>query len=75
MYVYFHAQGFPVSVTMSEPHKKQMQFDGTLHSRDSEYVTLTLKGRLVRLPRSQVLRVALPPSRFEATDEQIRKLR
>ena len=64
-----------MSVTMSEPHKKQMQFDGTLHSRDSEYVTLTLKGRLVRLPRSQVLRVALPPSRFEATDEQIRKLR
>ncbi|WP_069789291.1 ribosome maturation factor RimP [Cyanobacterium sp. IPPAS B-1200] len=52
-------QGFPVMVETHTPHKKKTQFQGTLRSRDEDFVSLNCKGRIVKIPRELVQRVTL----------------
>jgi len=68
-------RGFPVVVTVKEEYKKKMRFEGTLLERDDENVLLSLKGRVVKIPRTLVDQVCLPKPRYEATDSEMRKLR
>jgi len=64
-------------VTLSQPYRNLVGLDisGSLLYRDSEWVALSLKGRVLKLPRELVSRVSLPKARFESTDNEIRKLR
>ena len=68
-------RGFPVVVTVKEEYKKKRQFEGTLVDRDDENVQLSLKGRIVKIPRTLVDTVSLPKARYESTDSEMRKLR
>jgi hypothetical protein len=43
--------------------------------RGEDSVVLSIRGRLLKLPRSLVAQVALPKSKFEPNDFEIRKLR
>ncbi|AFZ48413.1 protein of unknown function DUF150 [Cyanobacterium stanieri PCC 7202] len=52
-------QGFPVTVQTHTPHKKKTQFEGTLRSRDEDFVYLNCKGRIVKIPRELVEQVTL----------------
>ncbi|MBE9222220.1 ribosome maturation factor RimP [Cyanobacterium stanieri LEGE 03274] len=52
-------QGFPVMVKTHTPHKKKTQFEGTLRSRDEDFVYLNCKGRIVKIPRELVEQVSL----------------
>lgn len=52
-------KGFPVEVQLSEPHKNKQVWQGSLIGRDEEKVSLNLKGRSVKLPRSLVTSVQL----------------
>jgi ribosome maturation factor RimP len=61
-------KGFPVTATTTEPFKDKTVWEGTLVGRDDEFVTINLKGRLVKLPRSIVGEVALPKSKREPGD-------
>jgi len=68
-------RGFPVTVTVKEEFKKKRQFEGTLLERDDEHVLLSLKGRVVKIPRALVEVVSLPKPKYESTDTEMRKLR
>lgn len=68
-------RGFPVLVAMKEEYKKKKQFEGTLVERDDEHVSLSLKGRIVKIPRLLIDSVSLPKPKFESTDSEMRKLR
>ena len=68
-------RGFPIAVQMKEEYKKKVSFEGTLVERDEVHVLLSLKGRIVKLPRNLIDIVSLPKSKFESTDSEMRKLR
>eukprot|EP00607_Mallomonas_marina_P007481 CAMPEP_0182416464 /NCGR_PEP_ID=MMETSP1167-20130531/756_1 /TAXON_ID=2988 /ORGANISM="Mallomonas Sp, Strain CCMP3275" /LENGTH=224 /DNA_ID=CAMNT_0024589231 /DNA_START=317 /DNA_END=991 /DNA_ORIENTATION=- len=72
-FIFFRA--FPVTVTTTEEYKKKTRFEGTLVERTEDKVIISLKGRLVRIPRHLVSEVRLPKSKFETTDKEMRKLR
>ena len=61
-------KGFPVTVTTSEEYKKKINFDGNVIGRDDTHVILSLKGRLIKIPRGIVASVKLPKSQHESTD-------
>ncbi|MGD1895365.1 MAG: ribosome maturation factor RimP [Phormidesmis sp.] len=52
-------KGFPVEVTLSEPHKNKQVWQGSLVGRDEDKVSLNLKGRPVKIPRALVTSVQL----------------
>ncbi|MBE9061025.1 ribosome maturation factor RimP [cf. Phormidesmis sp. LEGE 11477] len=52
-------KGFPVEVKLSEPHKNKLVWQGSLVGRDEEKLSLTLKGRPIKIPRSLVQSVQL----------------
>lgn len=52
-------QGFPVMVETHTPHKNKTEFEGTLRSRDENFVYLNCKGRIVKIPRELVGQVTL----------------
>ncbi|MBC8120669.1 MAG: ribosome maturation factor RimP [Gemmatimonadaceae bacterium] len=52
-------RGFPVMVKTFGPVDGKKQWEGRLLERDGEYVYLTIAGRRVAVPRSQVARVQL----------------
>ncbi|MGK7906258.1 MAG: ribosome maturation factor RimP [Synechococcus sp.] len=52
-------KGFTVAVTMAQPHKNQMQWQGTLQKRNDETLLLSIKGRPVKLPRHLIQQVKL----------------
>lgn len=52
-------KGFPVEVQLSEPHKNKQLWKGSLVGRDEDKVSLNLKGRPVKLPRTLVESVQL----------------
>lgn len=68
-------QGFDVTVTLIEAIKEKLEIKGALMGREDGNVILSLKGRLVKIPVQNVLEVRLPKPKFEAGDEEIRKLR
>jgi len=68
-------KGFPVTVTTTELYKKMTCFEGTLMERTDEYVSVSLKGRIVKVPRNVIDKVSLPTPKFEEADDEMRKLR
>lgn len=52
-------KGFPVIVSTSPPHSGQPEWSGLLVRRDENTVYINQKGRVVSIPRSQVIRVLL----------------
>ncbi|MEO0539286.1 MAG: ribosome maturation factor RimP [Cyanobacteria bacterium P01_A01_bin.105] len=52
-------RGFPVEVTLTEPHKGKKVWTGKLVERNDEKVRLNQKGRAVALPRALVNTVQL----------------
>ena len=56
-------KGFPIHVSLSEPVDGQMEWSGNLVSRDETTVTISLKGRLMVLPRDLVQQVQLDERR------------
>ena len=68
-------KGFNVAVTTTEIYKKKTVFEGTLVERTDENVCISLKGRIVKVPRDLVLDVRLPKPKYESTDTEMRKLR
>ncbi|WP_338431576.1 ribosome maturation factor RimP [Synechococcus elongatus] len=52
-------KGFPVQVTSQEPNDGTTEQQGTLLSRDADYIYLNKRGRTVRIARSLVLEVRL----------------
>ena len=68
-------RGFPVVVLVKEEYKKKRQFEGTLLERDDDDVLISLKGRIVKIPRALVDSVSLPKAKYESTDTEMRKLR
>lgn len=68
-------RGFPIAVKTKEEYKKKTLFEGSLVERDDEHVLLSLKGRIVKIPRDLIDTVSLPKSKFESTDTEMRKLR
>lgn len=68
-------KGFMVAVTTLEIYKKKNSFEGTLVERNSDDVCISLKGRIVKIPRELVDQVRLPKPKYEPTDTEMRKLR
>ena len=68
-------RGFPVVVNVKEEYKKKKTFEGTLVERDTEDVSISLKGRIVKIPRTLIETVSLPKAKFEVTDTEMKKLR
>ncbi|MEM6425074.1 MAG: ribosome maturation factor RimP [Cyanobacteria bacterium P01_C01_bin.73] len=52
-------KGFPVEVTLSQPHRGKQTWLGKLNGRDRDSVYLNLKGRAIALPRHLVQTVQL----------------
>ena len=68
-------KGFPVTITTTEVYKKKTSFEGTLIDRTDEHVSVSLKGRIIKVPRKLIEKVSLPTPKFEDNDEEMRKLR
>ena len=68
-------KGFTVSVTTTEIFKKKTVFEGTLVERTDDYVSISQKGRLIKVPRTIIAEVRLPKPKYESTDTEMRKLR
>jgi ribosome maturation factor RimP len=68
-------KGFPVIVYTTEVYKKKTQFEGTLVGRDEKHVSVSLKGRIVKIPRDLIDKVTMPQAKYEDFDEEIKKLR
>ena len=52
-------RGFPVAVTLTEPHKGKKVWTGKLVERDDDKVRLNQKGRAIALPRDLIDTVQL----------------
>jgi ribosome maturation factor RimP len=52
-------RGFPVSVLYRDPSGTETHRAGSLLSRDDDVVEINLRGRVVRIPRSEVVEVRL----------------
>ena len=61
-------KGFPVTATTTEPYKNKSKWEGTLVSRDDEFLRLNLKGRPVKIPSDLVAEVRLPSAKTEPGD-------
>ena len=68
-------KGFMVSISTTEIYKKKALFEGTLVERSAENVCISLKGRIVKIPRELISEVKLPKPKYESTDTEMRKLR
>ncbi len=67
-------RGFPVTVTTTEEYKKKTEFKGTLIERDEDFVRISAKGRVTKIPRAICKSVTLPKSKVESTDLEMKKL-
>ena len=67
-------KGFPVVVHTTEVHKKKTEFEGSLLERSEEKVSLSLKGRILNIPRALIKEVVLVKSQVEPTDIEMKKL-
>ena len=68
-------KGFMVAISTTEIYKKKTLFEGTLVERSADSVCLSLKGRIVKIPRELIFEVKLPKPKYESTDTEMRKLR
>lgn len=68
-------KGFTVTVSTTEIYRKKTMFEGTLVERNADDVCISLKGRIVKIPRTVVNQVKLPKPKYESTDTEMRKIR
>ena len=68
-------KGFTVSVSTTEIYRKKTLFEGTLVERNTDDVCISLKGRIIKIPRAVVNQVRLPKPKYESTDTEMRKIR
>ena len=68
-------KGFTVSVSTTEIYRKKTLFEGTLVERNPDDVCISLKGRIIKIPRAVVNQVRLPKPKYESTDTEMRKIR
>lgn len=68
-------KGFTVTVSTTEIYRKKTLFEGTLVERNADDVCISLKGRIVKIPRTVVNQVKLPKPKYESTDTEMRKIR
>lgn len=59
-------KGFPITVTFYEPFKKKTEITGSLHDRDEELLSVNCKGRIVKVPISNVKEVRLVQDQTQA---------
>ena len=64
-----------IAVTTTEDFKKKTLFEGSLIERSDEHVVVSLKGRIVKVPRKVIASVRLPKAKYESGDSEMRKLR
>ena len=67
--------GFPVIVSTTEGYKNKMTHEGTLVKREKEGVSISVKGRLVKIPLEIVDSVRLKKMKYEAHDQEMSKLK
>ena len=67
--------GFPVIVSTAEEYKKKMEHEGTLVKREDEFVSISIRGRLMRIPIDVVHSVRLKKMKYEANDWEMSKLK
>lgn len=60
-------RGFSVLVTASEPWNGQREWLGNLVGRDEEFIHLSQRGRILKLPREIVQRVQLDDRKSQAS--------
>jgi ribosome maturation factor RimP len=58
-------KGFPVAVEGTEADGRQQQWHGNLLGRDETLVTISLKGRTVKIPRDRITQVQLVDGQTE----------
>ena len=63
-----------MTVELHEPVKGSKEVKGSLMGRDDSFVRLSLKGRIVKIPHSNVSVIRLPKAKYEQNDYEIRKL-
>ena len=68
-------RGFNIEVHMKEEYKKKTLWVGTLKDRDETHISISLKGRIVKIPRALVREVTMPTAKTETTDLEMKKLR
>eukprot|EP01035_Chromulina_nebulosa_P019581 gene19581-25484_t len=68
-------KGFTVTVTMTEDYKNNKEFKGNLIGRSDGLVSISMKGRIKKLPWNQIVEVRLPKTKYEPTDYEIKKLK
>ena len=68
-------KGFTVTVSTTEIYRKKTLFEGTLVERNTDDVCISLKGRIIKIPRNLVNQVKLPKPKYESTDTEMRKIR
>ena len=59
-------KGFPITVTFHETFKKKDEITGSLHDRDDEILSVNCKGRIVKVPLSNVKEVRLVQDQTQA---------
>jgi ribosome maturation factor RimP len=68
-------KGFTVTVSTTEIYRKKTLFEGTLVERNADDVCISLKGRILKIPRTLINQVKLPKPKYESTDTEMRKIR
>jgi len=52
-------KGFPIEVHLSCPSKKKKILNGLLHKKSDSYLSLNIKGKITKIPLTEILRVNL----------------
>lgn len=52
-------RGFPILIKTQQPYRGQDQWIGSLIGRDDHQVQLNQKGRIIKIPREEILQVQL----------------
>ena len=65
---------FPITIETLEEYKKKTKFEGTLIERTDKHVSVSQKGRIIKVPREFIKVVSLIKSKYEPHDNEIHKL-
>ncbi len=52
-------KGFPIEVRFRNKQNSELSKSGLLHERSKEYLLINIKGRMIKIPREDVIRVQL----------------
>ena len=62
-------------VSPREEYKKKTAHEGTLVKREDGYVSISIKGRLMKIPLDIIDSVRLKKMKYEANDREMSKLK